>query len=63
MAKVLKQAVVQYDVNNLPQRLITQWIDDVTEEESQTITNRDDMENPDSNIFDNFKAMVEKFMV
>ena len=63
MAKVLKQAVVQYDVNNLPQRLITQWVDDVTGEESQTINNRDDMENPDSNIFDNFKAMVEKFMV
>ena len=47
MAKVLKQAVVQYDVNNLPQRLITQWVDDVTGEES----------------FDNFKAMIEKFMV
>lgn len=63
MAKILKQAVVQYDVNGLPERLITQFVDDVTGDEEQTITNRDDMENPDSNIFDNFKVMIEKFMV
>jgi len=63
MAKVLKQAVVQYDLGLVPQRMVVQFVDDVTNEETQEVIYRDDMENPDSNIFDNFKAMVEKFMV
>lgn len=63
MAKVLKQVVNQYDVNGLPVRCIVQYYDDVTGEENQSIVNRDDMENPDSNVFDNYEAMVAKFMV
>lgn len=63
MAKELKQAVVQYDVNGLPQRMICQYVDTVTGEEQQTINNRDDMGSPDKQIFDNFKTMVEKHMI
>lgn len=63
MANILKQAVVQYDVNNLPQRLIVQYVDDQTNEEKQEILNRDEMGSPDVQIFDNFKNMVEQHML
>jgi hypothetical protein len=63
MANQLTQVVNQYDVNGLKERIIIQWVDDETNENHQVIINREDMENPDSNIFDNFKTMVEKFMV
>ena len=63
MAKQLKQVVSQYDVNGLPQRAIIQWVDTETGEEDQVIVDRDTMQNPDSNIFDNYKAMVEKHML
>lgn len=63
MAKTLKQAVVQYDVNGLPQRMICQYVDTVTGEEQQTIINRDEMGNPDKQIFDNFKTMVEQHIL
>lgn len=62
MAKVLKQVVNQYGVNSLPERVIVQWVDDVTGEESQVIIDRGDMVNPDGQIFDNYKNLVEKFM-
>lgn len=63
MANTLKQAVVQYDVNNLPQRLIVQYVDDQTNEEKQEIIERDSMGNPDVQIFDNFKNLVEQHML
>ena len=63
MAKVLKQVVNQYDVNNLPERVIVQWVDDVTGEEGQKIINRSDMVNPDGQVFDNYKNLVEQFML
>jgi hypothetical protein len=63
MAKQMKQVVSQYDVEGLPQRVIIQWVDDVTGAEDQVIINRDDMPSPDSNIFDNYKNMVEQHML
>ena len=63
MAKELKQAVVQYDVTGLPQRMICQYVDTETGEEQQTINNREDMESPDKQIFDNFKSMVEQHIL
>lgn len=62
MAKVLKQVVSQYDVNGLPERVIVQWYNDVTSEDTQVIINRTDMVNPDGQIFDNYKNLVAKFM-
>lgn len=62
MAKVLKQVVSQYDVNGLPERVIVQWVDDATGEANQRIIDRADMVNPDGQIFDNYKNLVNKFM-
>lgn len=61
MAKTLIQVVSQYDVNGLPERVIVQWVDDVTGED-QVIIDRADMVNPDGQIFDNYKNLVNKFM-
>ena len=63
MAKVLKQVVNQYDVNGLPERCIIQFFDTESGKDEQVIIDRVDMQNPDSNIFDNYKDMVAKFMI
>lgn len=62
MANTLTYAVIQYEVGKLPQRLITKYIDDSQKEKSE-IMNRDNMDSPDAQIFDNFKSLVEQHVI
>jgi hypothetical protein len=59
MANTLIYTVVQYEVNNLPQRLIAKYVDDAQDSKSE-IMNRDNMTSPDAQIFDNFKTQIEQ---
>lgn len=58
----LKQAVVQYSIEGFPERMIVQYSID-SGEASQDVINRVDMVNPDAQIFDNFKNLVEQHII
>lgn len=62
MARELKYTVAQYGLDGVPERLIVWYLDTDTQEEGNGIYNRSDMVSPQSNTFDNFKTMVERFM-
>ncbi len=62
MAKDLKKVVNQYNINDIPERIIIQWEDDVTGEPDQVIINYADMDAAQKATFDNYKNLVEQLM-
>ena len=62
MAKEVIQVTAQYDKAPAV-RMVINWVDTVTEQEGVTIVDRDDMGNPDVQIFDNFKNLVEQHII
>jgi len=63
MAKELTQVVNQYNQMGIPVRFIVQYKDTETDEQEQTIVNREDLDDADLEVFDNYENMVLKFMV
>jgi len=63
MANILKQVVTQIGNEEIPQRIIVQYLDDVTNEEKQTITNYDDLTIEEKATYDAFITLSESKMV
>jgi len=63
MAKELTQVVNQYNQMGIPVRFIVQYKDTETDEQEQSIVNREDLDDADLEVFDNYENMVSKFMV
>lgn len=59
---ILLQAVVQYGIEGFPERMIVQFSKE-GEAQTQVEILRADMVNPDAQIFDNFKNLVEQHMI
>ena len=62
MANILKQVVTQIGNEEIPQRIIVQYLDDVTNEEKQTITNYDDLTIEEKATYDAFITLSESKM-
>lgn len=62
MAKELIQVVNQYNQMGIPVRFIVQYKDTETDEQEQSIVNREDLDDADLEVFDNYENMVSKFM-
>lgn len=54
MANIFKQTVLQDTTEIIPKRMIVQYVDDATGEQSQVIVDYDSLSAGDKTTFDNF---------
>ena len=63
MANILKQVVTQEQGGIVPQRIIVQYFDDVTNDDKQTITNYDNLTTEEKATFDAFITLSKSKMI
>ena len=63
MANILRQTVVQLDLDNIPKRVVVQYKDDTTDISGQSIVNYDDLTTEEKAIFDAYQSLCESKMV